>query len=52
MEMTILLLLAEGLTNKQIANWMFFTENTVRNYIARLMRKLGIGSPDQAVFSG
>lgn len=48
MEMTILLLLAEGLTNTQIANRMFFTENTVGNYIARLMRKLGIDSPEQA----
>ncbi|WP_051179789.1 response regulator [Nocardia concava] len=48
MEMTILLLLAEGLTNKQIASRMFFTENTVRTYIARLMRKLGIDNPGRA----
>ncbi|MVU77562.1 response regulator [Nocardia sp. ET3-3] len=48
MEMTILLLLAEGLSNKQIASRMFFTENTVRAYIARLMSKLGIDTPAQA----
>ncbi|AEF41731.1 LuxR C-terminal-related transcriptional regulator [Hoyosella subflava] len=48
MEMTILLLLAEGLTNTQIANRMFFTDNTVRALCRSAHAQLGIDSPDQA----
>ncbi|APA97760.1 Protein-glutamate methylesterase [Nocardia seriolae] len=47
-EMAILLLLAEGLTNNQIANRLYFTETTIRNYIARILRKLHLTDRDQA----
>lgn len=39
-ETEILLLLAEGLTNKQIANQLFISENTVKNHIKNLLEKL------------
>ncbi|MRH86719.1 response regulator [Nocardia sp. SYP-A9097] len=41
-EMTILLLLAHGLTNKQIAHRLFFSESAIRNHIIGLTRKLGL----------
>ncbi|WP_324189195.1 helix-turn-helix domain-containing protein [Nocardia otitidiscaviarum] len=48
MEVTIMLLLAEGLSNRQIANRLFFSENTVHNYVARITRKLGVSTRTQA----
>jgi two-component system, NarL family, response regulator DevR len=41
-------LLAEGLTNKQIAARMFLAEKTVKNYVARLLAKLGMERRTQA----
>ena len=42
-ERVLLDLLGEGLTNKQIAARMFLAEKTVKNYVSRLLAKLGMG---------
>lgn len=47
-ERTLLNLLGEGLTNKQIADRMFLTEKTVKNYVSRLLAKLGMERRTQA----
>jgi two-component system, NarL family, response regulator DevR len=41
-ERRILGLLAEGLTNRQIAEQMFLAEKTVKNYVSNLLTKLGM----------
>jgi DNA-binding NarL/FixJ family response regulator len=40
-EHRILELLAEGLTNREIADTMFLAEKTVKNYVSNLLAKLG-----------
>ncbi len=47
-ERTLLSLLSEGLTNKQIAARMFLAEKTVKNYVSRLLAKLGMERRTQA----
>lgn len=47
-ERTLLGLLSEGLTNKQIADRMFLAEKTVKNYVSRLLAKLGLERRTQA----
>ncbi|RFD26736.1 DNA-binding response regulator [Mycobacterium uberis] len=47
-ERTLLRLLSEGLTNKQIATRMFLAEKTVKNYMSRLLTKLGMERRTQA----
>ncbi|BBY32659.1 DNA-binding response regulator [Mycolicibacter minnesotensis] len=47
-ERKLLSLLAEGLTNKQIADRMFLAEKTVKNYVSRLLAKLGMERRTQA----
>lgn len=47
-ERTLLGLLSEGLTNKQIAARMFLAEKTVKNYVSRLLAKLGMQRRTQA----
>jgi DNA-binding NarL/FixJ family response regulator len=47
-ERTLLDLLGEGLTNKQIAARMFLAEKTVKNYMSRLLAKLGMERRTQA----
>ncbi len=42
-------LLGEGLTNKQIADRMFLAEKTVKNYVSRLLTKLGMQRRTRAV---
>lgn len=39
-EEKILLLIAEGMSNKQIASAVFLAEGTVKNYVSRIMEKL------------
>lgn len=39
-EEKILRLIADGLSNRQIANAMFLAEGTVKNYVSRIMEKL------------
>lgn len=47
-ERTLLGLLSEGLTNKQIADRMFLAEKTVKNYVSRLLARLGMERRTQA----
>ena len=47
-ERTLLSQLAEGLTNRQIAARMFLAEKTVKNYVSRLLAKLGMERRTQA----
>ncbi len=47
-ELTLLSLIGEGLTNKQIADRMFLAEKTVKNYVSRLLAKLGMQRRTQA----
>ncbi|WP_322747140.1 MULTISPECIES: response regulator transcription factor [unclassified Frankia] len=47
-ERRILALIAEGLTNRQIATRMFLAEKTVKNYVSSLLSKLGLESRTQA----
>jgi DNA-binding NarL/FixJ family response regulator len=41
-ERRILELIAEGMTNRQIAQRMYLAEKTVKNYVSGLLRKLGM----------
>ncbi|WP_216898478.1 response regulator [Nocardia alni] len=47
-ERKLLDLLGEGLTNRQIAERMFLAEKTVKNYVSRLLTKLGLERRTQA----
>jgi predicted ATPase/DNA-binding CsgD family transcriptional regulator len=48
-EEEVLRLVAEGLTNKEIARRLIVTENTVKTYVTSLFNKLGVDSRAQAV---
>jgi len=41
-ERQVLALLAEGLTNRQIADRMFLAEKTVKNYVTSMLAKMGM----------
>ena len=47
-ERTVLDLIGEGLTNRQIGERMFLAEKTVKNYVSRLLAKLGMERRTQA----
>ena len=47
-ERTILELIGEGLTNRQIGERMFLAEKTVKNYVSALFAKLGMERRTQA----
>ncbi len=47
-ERALLDLLGEGLTKKQIGERMFLAEKTVKNYVSRLLAKLGMERRTQA----
>jgi len=47
-ERTLLELLGEGLTNREIGQRMFLAEKTVKNYVSRLLAKLGMSRRTQA----
>ena len=47
-ERTILELIAEGLTNRQIAEQVHLAEKTVKNYVSNLLTKLGMERRTQA----
>ena len=47
-EKTLLTLLGEGLSNRQIADRMFLAEKTVKNYVSRVLAKLGMERRTQA----
>ncbi len=46
--MRILELIADGLTNREIADRVFLAEKTVKNYISRLLAKLGLRNRNEA----
>jgi two-component system response regulator DevR len=47
-ERRILALVAEGLTNREIAERMFLSEKTIKNYVSSLLAKLGLERRTQA----
>ncbi|MDT8913618.1 response regulator transcription factor [Amycolatopsis sp. PS_44_ISF1] len=47
-ERTLLELIGEGLTNRQIAERMFLAEKTIKNYVSRLLTTLGLQRRTQA----
>jgi len=47
-ERTVLDLIGEGLTNRQIADRMFLAEKTIKNYVSHLLAKLGMQRRTQA----
>ena len=42
------MLIADGLTNRQIGERMFLAEKTVKNYVSNLLAKLGMERRTQA----
>ncbi len=48
-EQELLKLLASGLSNGEIAQQLYLSEGTVRNYISELFKKLGVSDRTQAV---
>ncbi|MBI4305994.1 MAG: response regulator transcription factor [Chloroflexi bacterium] len=47
-EREVLVLVARGLTNKEIASQLFITENTARNHVSRILEKLGLSRRSEA----
>jgi two-component system, NarL family, response regulator DevR len=47
-ERTVLELIGEGLTNRQIGERMFLAEKTIKNYVSQLLCKLGLERRTQA----
>jgi len=47
-EMEVLRLLAEGFTNREIAQRLFLAEGTVKNYVSHILDKLGARDRTQA----
>jgi DNA-binding NarL/FixJ family response regulator len=44
----VLELLAEGHTNRQIADTLFLAEKTVKNYVSNVLAKLGMARRTEA----
>ena len=47
-ERSVLRLIGEGLTNRQIGAEMYLAEKTVKNYVSSLLHKLGLGRRTEA----
>jgi two-component system, NarL family, response regulator DevR len=47
-ELKVLALIAEGKTNKEIANVIFLSEKTVRNYVSSVLSKLHLSTRSEA----
>ena len=50
-ELAVLKLLAQGLSNVDIAQQLFLTEGTVRNYTSDIFKKLGVSDRTQAAIA-
>ena len=51
-ERTVLELIGEGLTNRQIGERMFLAEKTVKNYVSNMLAKMGMsGRTEAAVYA-
>jgi DNA-binding NarL/FixJ family response regulator len=48
-EMEVLRLLAGGMSNTEIANHIFLSDGTIRNYVSSILTKLGVNDRTQAV---
>jgi DNA-binding NarL/FixJ family response regulator len=48
-ELEVVTLLAQGLSNREIAEKLFISEHTVRNHLGHVFGKLGVSSRTQAV---
>jgi DNA-binding NarL/FixJ family response regulator len=51
-ERKILVLIAEGMTNRQIGERLFLAEKTVKNNVSSLLAKLGMQRRTQAAVFG
>ena len=51
-ERAMLSLLGEGLTNREIGQRMFLAEKTVKNYVSRILSKLGLSGRTEAALLG
>jgi DNA-binding NarL/FixJ family response regulator len=47
-EMQVLALISEGKTNREIAEALFLSEGTVRNYVSSILSKLGVSNRAEA----
>ena len=47
-EKEVLVLVAQGLTNKGIADKLVISENTARNHVSRILEKLGLSRRSEA----
>jgi DNA-binding NarL/FixJ family response regulator len=47
-ELAVLALVAEGLTNRQIAVRLYLGEGTVRNYVSSVLAKIGVSNRAEA----
>lgn len=51
-EKNVLALIADGMTNKEIAGQLFLSEKTVRNYVSSILHKLNFKTRAQAIAYG
>jgi len=51
-ERTVLALIAEGLSNREIGERMFLAEKTIKNYVSAILSKLGMQRRTQAAVFG
>lgn len=46
-EYEIMVLVAEGLTNRDIGHYLYISEKTVKNYVTKVRKKLGLENRTQ-----